>query len=86
MSEKTILIYCPFNLRSCHLRLTLGRATLCSLILASVSQHRWLNAIGQKKAPPSFIGHWLSLEIHIIGTERRAEVRPTGLIFEHYEP
>jgi hypothetical protein len=41
-----------FNLRSSHLRLTLGHAHLCSFILLCASQHRWLNAIGQKKAPP----------------------------------
>ncbi len=38
-----------FNLRSCHLRLTLDRAPLCSLILLSVSQYKWMNAIGQRE-------------------------------------
>ncbi len=41
-----------FNLRSCHLRLTLGRVPLC---------------------------------IHIIGTERKVQVRPFSWIFEQYE-
>ncbi len=53
-SGEFLVIMCVyvFNLRSSHLRLTLGHAPLCSFILLSASQHRWLNAIGQKKAPP----------------------------------
>jgi hypothetical protein len=71
------------NLRSCHLRLTLGRAPLCSLILFCVSQHRWLNAIGQKKAAP----HSLAFtKLNIIEIERKAQVRPPCSIFEQYEP
>ncbi len=36
-----------------------------------------------------FVTHWFSLEIHVhctIGTENRAQVRPTCLIFEQKEP
>jgi hypothetical protein len=29
---------------------------------------------------------WTSLEIHIIGIERRPQVKPTCSIFEEYEP
>jgi hypothetical protein len=47
-----ILCTCIYNLRSCHLRLTLGHASLCK---------------------------------HIIGTERRAQVKPPSSIFEQYE-
>ena len=47
-----ILCVYVFNLRSNHLRLTLGHAPLCSFILLCASQHRLLNAISQKKAPP----------------------------------
>ncbi len=72
------------TLRSCHLRLTLGRAPLYSLILVCVSQHRWMNAIGQKINLPRI--RWLSLDIHIMGTERRAQVRPICSIFERLEP
>jgi hypothetical protein len=40
------------------LSLTLGRTTLSCLILVCVSQQRWLNVLGQKKASfHSFIGH-----------------------------
>jgi hypothetical protein len=42
--------------------------------ISFVSQHRSLTAIGQKKAP---LTHWFSLEIYVIGTERRAQVTPT---------
>ncbi len=45
-------MYMYFNLTSCDLRLTFGRTPLRSLFLVYVSQHRWLNVIGQKKAPP----------------------------------
>ncbi len=68
---------CVFNLRECHLRLTLGRIPLCSLILVCVSQHRWMNAIGQKKAPP----HSLA-----INRDTHNQVRPTCSIFEQHEP
>ncbi len=52
-------------------RLTLGHDDpLCSLVLRYVLQHRWLNAIGQKKAPLLFVSH-ASLE-HIKEAERRA--------------
>jgi hypothetical protein len=44
------------------------------------SQYRWPNAIGQKKAPTH------SLEMHVIRTERRAQVRPICSVFEQYEP
>jgi hypothetical protein len=67
---------CVFNLRSCHLRLTLGCTALCSLILVCVSQHRWMNAIGQKKALPHSLA--ITRDKHtVIGTERRAQVRLT---------
>ncbi len=50
-----------FNLGSCDLRLKLGRPPLCSLILVCLSQHRWLNAIRQEKAP----SHSLAITIEI---------------------
>jgi hypothetical protein len=62
-----------FNLRSCQLRLTLGRTPLYSLfsrILVCESQPRYLNAIGQKKASP----HSLAITIDTHRTERRADV------------
>ncbi len=55
-----------YNLRSCQLRLTFGRAPLCSLVLFCLSQHRWLNAIGQRRKFP--LVHWPSLDLHVIGT------------------
>ncbi len=39
-----------FNLRSFDLNLGLGLPSLLFLIFLCVSQHRWLAAIGQKKA------------------------------------
>ncbi len=69
-------------IRFCPLWLTLGRDPLRNLILVCSSQCRWLNAIGQEKAP--LIG-WPCLE-HIIRTESRAQVRPTCSILEPYEP
>jgi|LakMenEpi03Aug12_release.lakeMendotaPanAssembly.Ray.scaffolds.fasta_scaffold678554_2 hypothetical protein len=52
-----------FNLRSCHLRLTSMQSHL-----VCVSQHRWLNGIGQEKAHP------LSLAI-TRDTEKGEELR-----------
>jgi hypothetical protein len=74
-------VHCTCNLRSSHLRVTLGHAPLCSFILLCASQQRWLNAIGQKKAPPHSLA-WPLLGIDIIGTEKRAQVRPACSIFE----
>jgi hypothetical protein len=69
-----------FNLRFLDLSPGLGLPPLISLILFYVSQHRSLTAIGQKKASSHSL---VSLEIHVVGAERRAQVsRPTCLIFE----
>jgi hypothetical protein len=43
-----------------------------------VSQHRSLTNVGQKKASPHYC---LLLETHVIGAERRAQVRPICSIF-----
>jgi hypothetical protein len=59
-------------------------ASLFTLILVCVPQHRWQNAIGQKLKLPLI--RWPSLKIHIIGTEKRTQVRQTCSIFEQYEP
>jgi hypothetical protein len=52
------------------MRLALGRAPLCIHILVCVSQHRWQNAIGQKKAPSQLLA--ITRGIHRMGTERRS--------------
>jgi hypothetical protein len=81
-AEFSVILCTCIYLGLCHLRLT-GGAPLCSLILVCVSQHRLLNAIGQKKAPP----HSLAItREQIIGTERRDLVRPDCSTFEQYEP
>ncbi len=51
----SVYVHILYNLRSCHLRRTWGRAPLC-------------------------------MQINIIGTERRAQVRPPSSIFELNEP
>jgi hypothetical protein len=43
-TEFLVICVCVLNLR-----LTLGRAPLCSLTQVCVLQHKWLNAIGQSK-------------------------------------
>jgi hypothetical protein len=52
------------------------------LVLVCVSQHKWLNVIGQKVPP------YLSAitELHLIETEIRAQVRQTCSKIEQYEP
>jgi hypothetical protein len=80
-----VFLFCTglYNLWSFDLSLTLGCFTLSCLILVCVLQQRWLNLLGQKKAS----SHSLSpLEIHIMGKERRAQVRPTCSIIEQLEP
>ncbi len=67
---KIISCLCTFNLRSCGLRLSLGRAPLYSLIPDCWSE----------ESSPSFFGHHFT-EIHMKGTERRAQVRPTSSVF-----
>jgi hypothetical protein len=66
-----------FNLRSCYLRLTLGRTPLCSIILICVSQHRWLNAENSL----TFVC------LHNRDREKSSsQSKPTCSIFEQYEP
>jgi hypothetical protein len=45
-----------------------------------VSQHRWLNAIGQKKAPPRLVGH-LYRDTHNRDREKSSE-----LVFVYFLP
>jgi hypothetical protein len=59
-------------------------STVFSLILLYVSQHKSLTVIGQKK--DSSRSKFFTIEIHVIGTERRAQARPTCSIFEQWEP
>ncbi len=49
------------------------RPHICSLILVYVSQHRWLNVIGQKKAPPLLVGH-LYRDTHNRDREKSSEL------------
>jgi hypothetical protein len=60
---------------SCHLRLTLGHIPLRSLIHVCVSQYRWKNAIGQKKAPSDSLAI-IGGDTHI-RPESRAQVMST---------
>ena len=53
--NRSHFVYVRLKLMSCDLRLTLGPTPLRSLIHVCASQHRWLNAIGQKKS-----SHWLA--------------------------
>jgi hypothetical protein len=46
-----------FNLRSCDLRLTLGRAPLCSLILVCVSQFTMAECYWSEESSLPFVGH-----------------------------
>ncbi len=74
---------CVFNLRSCHLRLTLGDAPLCRLIYWSVNHNKdgWVLLV-RRKLP---LLQWFSVKIYIIETQRRAQDRPTCSIFEQKE-
>jgi hypothetical protein len=47
--------------------------SICSPIIVCISPQRWLNFIGQKKAPPLI--RWPSLEKQIRGTEIKAQVQ-----------
>ncbi len=76
---------CEFHLRFCHLRLTSDhrpRSSLQSHSRLCVSQHRWLNAIGQKKALP----HSLAITRYTHNRDReKSWGRPTCSIFEQFE-
>ncbi len=78
------LSVCEFNLRSYHLRLTLGRALLCSLTLVCVSQHRWLNSIGQSKATLDSLAITRDTYTVILEREKSSGQAPCS-IFEQYE-
>ncbi len=78
-------MYLPSD--SCHLRLTLGRAPLCRLILVCVSQfiHNtdcWM-LLERRKLP---LNRWPSRDKHIIRIKKRALVRQTCSILEQFEP
>jgi hypothetical protein len=65
-----------FNLRSFDLSPGLG-LPLSNYILNLY--YRSLTLLVIRKLS---LTHWFSLEIHVIGTERRAQVRPTWSLFE----
>jgi len=68
-----VLVY---NLKSFDLSLTLGRFPSLKGSFSSVYHNTYrLNAIGQKKASTYFLA--ITIEIHIIRKERRAQVRHT---------
>ncbi len=73
-----------FNLRSCDLRHTIGRGPLYVVSFSSVYHNTdcWILLVRRKLT----LILWPSQEIIIIGTEKRAKVRPTCSIFEQYEP
>ncbi len=60
--------------------LPLGCPPLFTLILIFVAQHRRLTIIGQNKAFSRTL--WLSLEIKVLGTERRAQDKTISLILK----
>lgn len=65
-----------YNLKSFDLSLTLGRFPSLKGSFSSVYHNTFrLNAIGQKKASTYFLA--ITIEIHIIRKERRAQVRHT---------
>jgi hypothetical protein len=66
------------NLRSCDLRLTLGCASLCSLIMGNINTYGWMLLVRRQLS----LLHWPSQKLHIIRTERRAQVRPICSVFE----
>ncbi len=71
MASLDVQGWCIYNLRFFSLSLTLGFPLLCCLHVVWVSQNRWQNAIGLKKAS----SHSLAI-IRDVGTESRAGPDP----------
>jgi hypothetical protein len=78
-----VILCMSIYLRSWDLRLNLGRTHLCSLFLVCGSNPDGRMLLLRRKLP---LNRWPSLEIHILGTKRRAQDRPTCSIFEQQVP